>query len=351
MLKRYASVIVLSLAALVVAASVGYAEEVQSGKKTLVVGKWYPKLDVGLVLTQSAYSQNWNGGEQGQIAWTWILSSALENQLHRKVNWLNTLKLAFGHTHNQKFDENDPGVRVWDRPEKTTDLIDLESLLRFTLGRWVDPYAAGRLLSQFVDNTDPYGRDVFASPMTIFASAGVAREFYRTEEEMFISRLGGAFRNNIRQVYPNEPPDDSKRTETSHDAGIEWVTDYRIRVLEDKVVWTSKLTVYKPFEYSFRGTLEDVHPDSLAKFGISSDVSEYPLAVDVNWENIFSAEITSWLNVNLYVMFIYDKYDNSVVPEVDENGDLTNPGAVESAIRKAGQFKQTLGIGLTYKFL
>jgi hypothetical protein len=351
MLKRYASLIVLSLAALALVASAGHAEEVKSGEKTLVVGKWYPKLDFGLVLTQSAYSQNWNGGEQGQIAWTWILNSGLENQLHRKVNWLNTLKLAFGHTHNQKFDENDPGVRVWDRPEKTTDLVDLESIFRLTMGRWVDPYLAGRLLSQFLDNTDPHGRNLYATPMTIFASAGVAREFYRTEEEMFVSRLGGAFRNNIRQFYPNEPPDDSKQTDSSHDAGIEWVTDYRVRVLEDKVLWTSKLTVYKPFEYSFRGTLEDVHPDSLANYGISSDVSEYPLAVDVNWENIFSAEITSWLNVNLYVMFIYDKYDNSVIPIVDENGNLTNPGAVNASIRKAGQFKQTLGIGLTYKFL
>jgi len=330
-------------------AGAAYAEEVKSGEKVLVVGKWYPKLDFGLVMTQSAYSNNWNGTDQGQIAWTSILNSQLENQLHRKVNWNNTLKLAFGHTHNQKFAEDDPGVRVWDHPQKTTDLIDFESLFRFTLGRWLDPYAAARVLTQFLDNSDPEDRRVWISPATIFLSGGVAREFYRTDDEMFLSRLGGAFRENIRQFYRYPTAvSDEKTTEHSNDAGIEWVTDFRIKAIEDKIVWTSKLTVYKALEYSFRGDFDNIDKEAN---GLSSDISDYPLAVDVNWENIFSGEITSWLNVNFYVMFIYDKYDNSVVPEVDDSGNLLNPGEVQAAVRKAGQFKQTLGVGVTFKFL
>jgi hypothetical protein len=342
MASRMARLIVLSVLVLALAAATAFAQDAKDKKKELVLGKWYPKLDFGLVLSQSAYSNNWNGDELGQIAWNFILNSSLENQFTPRINWLNTLKLAFGHTHNQKFDPDHPGVRVWDRPEKTTDLIDLESLLRFTLHSWVDPYAAARVLTQFIDRSDAYDRRVWVSPLTIFGSAGIAREFYRTEEEMFISRLGGAIRQNVRQSYPNAPEvSNDKKTETSHDGGIEWVTDYRVKVLEDKVLWTSKLTVYKPFEYSYHGTLDDLAPD----------IADYPLAVDVNWENIFSAEIVSWLNVNLYVMFVYDKYDNSVVPEVDENGDLTNEPAVRAAVRKAGQLKQTLGISIAYKFL
>lgn len=347
MFRRAGSVI---LAALIVTMAAAGAIRAQEKKKVeLEIGKWYPKLDVGLVLSQSAYSNNWKGGEQGQVTWTAILNSSLVNQLHKSVNWSNTLKLAFGHTHNQRYE--DSGIRVWDRPEKTTDLIDFETLFRFTMGRWVDPYVAGRLLSQFIDNSDPYRRSVWVSPMSIFASAGIAREFFRTEDEMFLSRVGGAVRENIRQFYPYAEPDNTKKTETSHDAGIEWVTDYKIKVLEDKVLWTSKLTVYKPFEYSFRGDLEGVSPDSLDGYGIDRDVSDYPRSVDINWENIFSAEVTSWLNFNLYFMFIYDKYDNSVVPEFDANGDLLNPDAVKSAIRKSGQFKQTLAVGLAFKLL
>jgi len=338
---RIGSTMMLALAVLVLVVGVSQAQD-EKEQVELEIGKWYPKLDFGLVLAQSAYSDNWNGSEQGQIAWNFILNSGLTRRFTPKLNWANNLKLAFGHTHNQKFDEENPGVRVWDHPEKTTDLIDFESLLRITAGRWVDPYIAARVLTQFLDNSDPHGRDVWVSPMTIFGSAGIAREFYRTGDEMFLSRFGAAVRQNMRQFYPDAPEiSDDRRTETSHDAGVEWVTDYRIKFLEDKVLWTSKLTVYKPFEYSFRGDLEDTAPE----------LSDYPNAVDINWENIFTGEIVSWLTVNLYVMFVYDKYDNSIVPELDSDGNLTNEPAVRSAVRKAGQFKQTLGIGITYKFL
>jgi hypothetical protein len=341
MLNRIGKSIVLLLAVLVVSAGTAQGQE-KKEKVELEVGKWYPKLDFGLVLTQSAYSNNWNGSDQGQIAWNFILNSGLQKRFTPKVNWSNTLKLAFGQTHNQKFSADDPSVRVWDRPEKTADLIDFESLLRFTLQSWVDPYLAARLLSQFYDNSDPYSRGVWLSPLTVYGSAGVAREFYRTEDDVFLSRLGAAIRENARQFYPDPPEvSDKRKTETSHDAGLEWVTDYRLKVLEDKVLWTSKLTVYKPFEYSFHGTMDDFVPD----------ISDYPLATDVNWENIFTADILSWLKVNLYVMFVYDKYDNSVIPEVDSDGNLTNEEAVRAAIRKAGQLQQTLGLSITYKFL
>jgi hypothetical protein len=343
MLNRFGITAILMLAAILLSAGASVAQEGDK-KVELEVGKWYPKLDFGLVLAQSAYSNNWNGSEQGQVAWNFILNSALTRRFTQKLNWANNLKLAFGHTHNQKFNDATPPARVWDHPEKTTDLIDFESLLRFTLDRWVDPYAAVRVLTQFLDNSDLYDRDLWLSPLTVFGSAGIAREFYRTEDEMFLSRLGAAVRSNTRQFYPEAPGvSDNRETETTHDAGVEWVTDYRIKVLEDKVLWTSKLTVYKPLEYSFHGTMDDVAPE----------LSDYPLAVDLNWENIFTGEIVSWLNVNLYVMFIYDKYDNSIVPMVDDQGNLTDEEAdrVRSAVREAGQFKQTLGISLSYKFL
>jgi hypothetical protein len=348
MFKRICVGVVLAMVALGFVAGVTNAQE-EAAQKELEIGKWYFALDVGLAMSQAAYTANWNGGEQGQLAWTSILNSKLENQLRKSVNWRNTLKLAFGQTHNQKHD--DAGIRFWDRPEKTTDLIDLESIVRFTMGHWVDPYLAGRAISQFLDITDPFGRDLFISPMTLFLSGGFAREFYRTEDEFLLSRLGGAFRENIRQLYPMAPPDNTKRTEKSHDAGIEWVSDYAIKVLEDKVLWTSKLTVYKPIEYSFRGDMDNISEADREQYGLDGDVSSYPNAVDVNWENIFSAEVTSWLNFNLYFMFVYDKYDNSVLPQFDGNGNLTNPVDVHTAVRKSGQIKQTLAVGLAFKLL
>jgi hypothetical protein len=54
--------------------------------------------------------------------------------------------------------------------------------------------------------------------------------------------------------------------------------------------------------------------------------------------------------VQLYVEFLYDQYDNTIVPVVDDSGSLTNPEVVNFAVRKKGQYKQTLGIGLVWTF-
>ena len=53
--------------------------------------------------------------------------------------------------------------------------------------------------------------------------------------------------------------------------------------------------------------------------------------------------------MQFYLRWSYDKYDNSVKPQV-EGGQVTNPEFVDAAIRKAGQLKQTMAIGLAYTF-
>ena len=344
--------LVVIAAALVIgplAGPVGAAEEAEKEKKVLEIGRWYPGLEAGITFTQSAYSDNWKGGDLGQVAWTTILNSSLENQLHQKVNWLSALKLAYGQTHQQS--RNSSGEPEWDQPNKSTDLIDFETTFRFTLGRWVDPYVSGRFVSQFQDQSDPFGRDLFVNPMTITESAGIAREFYRTEDATLLSRLGLAARQNVRTMFTEAPPIDATETDMGTDAGVQWITDAKTQILEDKVTWTSKLTVYQPLVYSFKSDLENLTPAQRAAAGLDDDIADYPLLVDVDWENIFAAQITSIVSVNLYIQFIYDQYDNSVVPQLDDAGDVTNPVAVDAAVRKAGQFKQTLAIGVVYRFL
>jgi hypothetical protein len=53
----------------------------------------------------------------------------------------------------------------------------------------------------------------------------------------------------------------------------------------------------------------------------------------------------------LYTRWVYDKYDNSVKPLLDADVNLANPADVKGAIRKSGQFKQTLAIGIIYRFI
>jgi hypothetical protein len=314
-------------------------------EKKLEIGKWYPTLEAGLALTQSAYSDNWAGGDKGSVVWTAILNSNLENQLNEKVNWSNTLKLAFGQTHQQR------GDREWDKPEKSTDLVQFETIFRFTVGWHLDPYASGRFDSQFHDASDPDGRTLSLNPIVLKEAAGFARQFIKEEDRSLLTRVGFALRQTNRRLFVAPAPGGSTESEFTNDGGVEWVTDYKTKVLEDRVAWTSKLTLYQPVFYSEKSTLEDLTAEQLSAVGIDPDVADFTTVVDVDWENIFTTQITKIISVNLYVRWIYDKYDNSVPPKLDENGDLVNPADVGAAIRKAGQFKQTMAIGLTYRFL
>lgn len=338
-----AVMVVLSLTATVV------AQDGDDKKKTLVIGKWYPEAEAGLTLTQSAFSDNWAGGDKGSIVWTAIFNANLENQLHQKVNLYNRLKLAYGQTHQQE--SNDDGSRYWEKPAKSTDLIDFETIFRFTLGGFVDPYASARFESQFEDASAPARPSIALNPMKFKQSGGIARKLIDEDGQSLLSRFGFTFRESRRKVYVNPEPDMTTETATSVDGGLEWSTDYKSQILNDRVAWTSKLTAYKPVFYSGSDEFDAVTADELAAEGLDSDLSDYPKMVDLDWENIFTTQITKILSVNLYVRWVYDKYENSVIPELNDSGQLTNVNAIRSAIRKAGQFKQTLAIGLTYRML
>ncbi len=334
---------VLSLAATVI------AQDGDDKKKQLVIGKWYPEAEAGLTLSQSAFSDNWAGGDKGSIVWTAIFNASLENQLHQKVNFYNRLKLAYGQTHQQEADAN--GNRFWEQPAKSTDLIDLETIFRFTLGGFVDPYASARFESQFEDASDPAGRSIALNPMQFKQSGGIARKLIDKENQSLLSRFGFTFRESRRKVYINPAPDQTTEAETSIDGGLEWTTDYKSKILNDRVTWTSKLTAYQPLFYSGSEEFDAIAPEMLDAAGFDRDLSDYPMMVDLDWENIFATQITKLLSVNLYVRWVYDKYENSVIPSLDQDGEFTNVNAIRAAIRKSGQFKQTLAIGLTYRML
>ena len=92
---------------------------------------WQLDSDINFSLTQSKFSDNWGGTEKSNITWTATSNSLAQKQL---MNWLrnkNTLKIAFGQTHQQKRDIlGDP---YWEKPQKSTDQINLEPLFQFTL--------------------------------------------------------------------------------------------------------------------------------------------------------------------------------------------------------------------------
>lgn len=269
---------------------------------------WQLSVDASLAATQAAYSDNWTGGEAGSFNWTFTSNSMAAKKLTSVLHSTTTLKLAFGQTYTQLL--LDDGSTRWERPRKSTDLIDLESVMRFDFHRFVDPYMALRIETQFMDASV---RDLkrYFSPARITESGGIIRVFANDPKKLeFKSRLGFA----LRQIATKTIIDTTARTtewNTTEDGGIESVTDLKA-VLNSSLSYTSKLTLYKALFFS----KSDTAPN------------DYWKAADLNWEHILSATVAKYVQVNLYFQLLYDKQ-----------------------IDKGIRIKETLGMGLTYNLL
>jgi hypothetical protein len=271
---------------------------------------WTKSVDANLTLSQTAYTDNWVGGEAGNITWTFNSNSLAEKKLSAKVNNKNTLKLSFGQTHSQMQE-----TKEWAKPTKSTDLIDFETLFNFTLGGFVDPFAAGRLESKFLDASDPE-KDRYVNPLKFTESFGVIKYLMKGEKREWSNRLGGALRQKLDRDVLVDAETGARENQTTNDGGIEFVSELKSPLAGEKLAISSKLLVFQALFNSKADELKD-QPNE-----------DYWKSPDVDWENIFTASITKYLMVNLYTQFLYDK-------EVD----------------KGGRFKQTLSLGLTYKLI
>ena len=332
--------------ALVMMLSISLVAPVMAEEEESKIGIWQNDVSVSLNMLQSSYSNNWNGGEKGSLNWTGNIDAKFEKQFSELTNWRNTLKLAYGQTHQQDRDANNE--LYWQKPDKTDDIIDFESLFRWMpKSRW-DPYVAFTFTSMFDDVSDAEGRSQAFNPLTFKESAGISRPWVDTEDRQLMSRLGIAYIQNSRSFFLNPAPSMETISENSTELAAELITEYKVGALDGRVDWESKMTLTLPFMYSGKSTFED--DLDLVAAGLPEDVANYTTTLDFDWENTFTANITKVISVKLFVRWVYDKYDNTVTPVVEE-GVLMNASDVENAIRVAGQFKQTLALGLTYKFM
>jgi len=261
---------------------------------------WNITADMSLTMNQTAYSENWNGEEKGSISWVFNSNFLAEKQLTAKIHNKNTLKLAFGQTHNQMLDEE--GKKYWAKPEKSTDLIDFESMFRFTLGAFVDPFASFREESQFIDESGMETK-IF-NPNVTTETFGIAKVFIKDDTQELSTRFGAAF----KQYF------DSNLDDNTNDGGVEFVGIYIKPFKEGLIKYSTNLNLYKPIVYSESEDLE------------GTEFEEAWKQVRMDWQHDVDISLTSLINLKLYVQMLYNEL---IIDEV--------------------QFKQTLGLGLNYK--
>jgi len=269
---------------------------------------WKMTIEDSLMVTQNGYSDNWAGGESGSLSWAGNSNTLLEKQLRPKMNNKNTIKLSYGMTHAQ-----DKITKKWGSPTKSTDLIDAESTLRFTLNKPVDPYTSLRFESQFFDASDTEKKR-YINPTTFTESAGIAKVLLKQDKKEWITRLGGALKQKTDRQALDAGTGERKST-TSSSAGIQFISNYTSPFAADKITLTSNLTLYQAMVNSEAKRFERLPNENYWK------------AIDVNWENIVSISIAKYIMVNFYAQLLYDK-----------------------EIARGGRLKESLAVGLTYKF-
>jgi hypothetical protein len=269
---------------------------------------WRLQFETGIGLTQSSYSDNWQGGEAGSLIWVAGFLGKAEKQLAPSWFWSNQLKLEFGQTHSQ-----DKETKHWREPQKSADKIRYDGIVRLTKGWVVDPYGAATFESQFLDAASPLHKR-YVNPIDLTEAAGVARDIFKVENvRQLTTRLGVGLRQHLATMDDPIDPNLTK-SETTNDGGIEWVTDYLLGSAKSKTSFVSKLTV---FQALFNSKSKD----------LTGPTKDYWKTADVNWDNTFRANLTSVLQMNLAWQWLYDK-----------------------EIAKGGRFKETLTLGVAYKF-
>jgi hypothetical protein len=250
---------------------------------------WTHSLAGGLNLTQISFNDNWAQGGENALAYAVNLLGKAANDLP-KTNWTTSYKFAFGQT---KLGEG--SIR------KADDKIDLETLLTYKLGTYVNPYVAATLKTQFAKGFDYTAEpdtavSKFFDPGYLTQSAGLG---YQPIPQIK-TRLGAA----LREVITSEFVGYADGQKTKVEGGLESVTEVNWQ-LQSNLLFTGKVELFDPFK-------------DLKKVVVRSD-------------NTLAAKISKYVSVNFNVQVIKE------------------PG--ENVSQGKTQVKQALAIGLSYTFL
>lgn len=324
----------------------GFPPSIARAQDETEPGPWKFSLLAGFNINQSAFSNNWSGGDKGSYAWSLKADARAERQFNPSWNWTNTLRLAYGLTAKQVDNPDDPKENVWEHPDKNDDQILLESTSRWGKHS-LNPYVQFRFESQFLDKSDPRG-DFNFNPLRFNETAGITKIFKKTEKSEFLTRLGFTFRQNIAQAFQDLAGDTSK-TNTTNDGGLEWQSNVAFPFDGDRFTLQSRLVVFVPVYYSAKSDLEAFDRDLADAIIETEPIADYWKAVSTDWQNTLTAKISDVLSMDLYFQLVYEKYD----PSTDINPDLPLDARIANAdigIRKSAQWKQTLALGISYRF-
>jgi hypothetical protein len=253
---------------------------------------WRHTMVGGLNLTQISFS-DWSQGGQNAFAWATSIEGQ-SNDEEKRTSWANSYKLGFGQT-------KIGGQNV----RKSDDRIDLESVISYKAGKYIDPYFSATFRSQFAVGYS-YDNNGYATPVSKFMDPGYMTQSlgagFQPITEIKI-RTGAALREIFASQFINytNDPNTNGHNKTKIEGGVQVATDIQWK-LDDNLLLTSKSEMFAAIK-------------KLDQVIVHSD-------------NSIVAQVNSYVKVLINVQLIN-----------------------EAPVTPRTQVKQTLAIGLSYTIL
>jgi hypothetical protein len=274
---------------------------------------------ISVNLTQVSLT-NWTAGGQNSLSVNGILSLFV-NLKKGNSNWENALDLSYG-----LLQQGDDEVR------KTDDKIDFTS--KYGQKAFKNWYYAGlmnfksQMTAGYAYPDDSTEISNFLAPAYTLGAIGIdykPNNFF----SLFISPL------TMKMTIVND--------QTLADAGafgVEAAQFNELGVLTQKGLTTR--VEYGGYLRAFfkKDIMTNVNLQS--KLELFSNYTENPTNIDVNWEVLIAMKVNKYISATISTQLIYDD-------DIDISIDNNNDGIID-AVGPRTQFKEVLGVGLTYKF-
>jgi len=277
-----------------IAASVAVAQDLQNVPPAAVDTSWKHLMIASINITQISFT-DWAQGGDDALAYALFLEGKSTYEVDM-IDWMNSYKFGYGQAKI-----GSQSIR------KTDDKIDLESVLTYKIGRFINPFVSVSLKTQFAEGVvyDAAGIAApvsnFFDPAYITQTVGVG---YQPIPEIK-TRLGAALRETFANTYAAKYSDDletiSEIEKTRVEGGVESVTEIGWTMMEN-VVFNAKLEIFAPVNHFDRTTVRS--------------------------DNTLSAKVNKYLSMNLNIYLLSD-------PQ----------------IQARTQIKQTLALGFSYTLM
>ena len=277
--------------------------------------KWNRSGDIGLNFSQSHLS-NWAAGGDNALNWQGIFNYNA-NYAHENNKWDNNISLALGYSHLGDA-----------KAIKTDDKIELNSLYGYKATEKLFYSLAFSFKTQFADGFD-YKNDstnrISGFMVPAYATLGLGLEYVPNANfSINFAPLTGRITIVNDQDMADAGAFGVDPAEYDEITGDK-INDGKTTRFEFGAKMTAKLDVKIAENVSFNSKLE-----------LFSDYLKNPQNIDVDWQNLITMKVNSWLNANITAHLIYD--DDIMITDKDGN------------IGPRTQFKEVLSIGLSYKF-